>query len=87
MADTPLLQELDRNMDTVFDSLFILNQTMMAIVKSLPKSSALQVVPALDAVLSEIHLGKNPPAEHVQMTLKAWRNVAADIAEFQLIEK
>lgn len=81
MADTPLLQELDRNMDTVFDSLYVLNSVVAAIVQSLPTSSALQVVPALDAVLKEIQFEKNPLSDQHQMTLLAWRNAAANIAQ------
>jgi hypothetical protein len=68
------VQELNRSMDTTFDSLFVLNATVNAIMQALPADSANQVAQSLDEVLGEMsdHLG-----EDGRKTLLAWRNTAA----------
>lgn len=85
MNDKELLAELDRNMDTVFDSLYVLNSVVAAIVESLPKPSALQVVPALDVVLKEIQFEKNPLSDEHLMQLLTLRDAAARIAQVPLL--
>jgi len=80
MADSPLVRELDRNMDTVYDSLYVLNAAMTAMVQSMPTAMAAQMVPRLDEVIDHLDEGANPPAEFHQMTLNGWRNMAAQIS-------
>jgi len=84
MADGHLVRELDRNMDTVFDSLYVLNSAMQAIVESLPPAVAAQAVPRMDAVIDGMNAEKNPPSEFHQLTLNGWRNMAAKLAGLPL---
>lgn len=79
MAKDDLVQELDRNMDTVYDSLYVLNATMTAIVQALQVESAAQVTRALDESIDGHGLSAevNPPGTLAQTTLAGWRNMAA----------
>ncbi len=77
MAKDDLVQELDRNMDTVFDSLYVLNATMTAIVQALQAESAAQVTRALDESIDGLSAEANPPGTLGQTTLVGWRNLAA----------
>lgn len=86
MSDKELLLELDKNMDMVFDSLNIVNSVVSAIVQSLPKSSALQVVTALDSTLKAMRLEANPVSDQQRMALRAWRNTAALIAKLPPVD-
>lgn len=75
--DTPLVQELDRNMDAVFDAVAVLNAAMSAIVQALPAEVATQVVQSLDQCLDALPEQRNPPGMTAQLTLNGWRNMAA----------
>lgn len=77
MAKDELVQELDRNMDTVYDSLYVLNATMTAIVQALQVESAAQVTRALDESIDGLSAEVNPPGTLAQTTLAGWRNMAA----------
>lgn len=77
MAKDDLVQELDRNMDTVYDSLYVLNATMTAIVQALQAESAAQVTRALDESIDGLSAEVNPPGTLAQATLAGWRNMAA----------
>lgn len=80
MDNKALLTELDKNMDTVFDSICVLNSVVAAIVQALPKASALQVVPALDAVMKDVEFEQNPLSDEHLKTLLSLRNAAAKLA-------
>ena len=82
MDDAGLIHELDRNMDTTFGGLLVLNLAMTALVKSLPEQSAAQFSRALDASLDHIGDSENPPALVHRQTLNAWWNLAAHKAGF-----
>ena len=77
MAKDELVQELDRNMDTVYDSLYVLNATMTAIVQALQVEAAAQVTRALDESIDGLSVEVNPPGTLAQTTLAGWRNMAA----------
>ena len=77
MAKDDLVQELDRNMDTVYDSLYVLNATMTAIVQALQAESAAQVTRALDESIDGLSAETNPPGTLAQATISGWRNMAA----------
>ncbi|MCG9079447.1 hypothetical protein [Laribacter hongkongensis] len=77
MEKDDLVQELNRNMDTVYDSLYVLNATMTAIVQSLHAESAAQVMHALDESLDSLSAEANPPGTLAQTALAGWRNLAA----------
>ena len=77
MAKDDLVQELDRNMDTVYDSLHVLNATMTAIVQALQTESAAQITRALDEGIDGLSAETNPPGTLAQATLAGWRNMAA----------
>ena len=77
MANDDLLLELDRNMDTVYDSLHVLNATMTAIVQALQVESAAQVTRALDESIDGMSAEASPPGTLAQTTLAGWRNMAA----------
>lgn len=77
MAKDELVQELDRNMDTVYDSLYVLNATMTAIVQALQVESAAQVTRALDESIDGLSAEASPPGTLAQATLAGWRNMAA----------
>lgn len=79
MSDA-LVKELDRNMDAVFDSLYVLNAAMAAIVQSLQPGPAAQVVQRLDEVIDGLADETNPPGRAAQLALHGWRNTAAKIA-------
>lgn len=70
------IQELNRDMDAVYDSLLVLNDAVTAIMKHLPAESAGPVTKCLDECLAEPK-GENPPGELAETTLRAWRNMAA----------
>lgn len=80
MSHTSQVQELDRNMDAVFDALAVLNATMSAIVQSLPGEMASAVSRHLDQCLDALPQERNPPGMTAQLTLNGWRNMAAQRA-------
>ncbi|MGE1004189.1 hypothetical protein ACKZDW_00790 (plasmid) [Ralstonia syzygii subsp. celebesensis] len=80
MAKDDLVQELDRNMDAVFDSLYALNATMSALVQALQAEPAAQVMRALDASIDGLSSEANPPGTLGQATLVGWRNMVAQRA-------
>ncbi|WP_374351645.1 hypothetical protein [Chitinimonas sp.] len=74
------IKALDRDMDAVFDSLYILNAAMTAIVQALPHQTSAQVTQYLDRCIDDLpneatHLG--PTA---QQMLLGWRNMTAEQA-------
>ena len=81
MADKELVKELDRNMDTVFDNLYVINAAMEALAQSLPPQSAALLVNHLDAALKTIGEGINPPSSFHQGLLVRWQLLAAQRAE------
>ncbi len=83
MADDNLVNELDRNMDTVFDSLYVLNATMNAVVQSLQPQAATHVMRRLDEALDGMDYETNPPARFHRLVMNGWRNMAAQIAGSQ----
>lgn len=80
MPHTEKVQELDRNMDAVFDALRVLNATMSAIVQSLPGEMAGAVTDSLDQCLDALPEENNPPGLTARLTLNGWRNMAAQRA-------
>ena len=72
--------ELDRNMDTVFDAVAVLNATMQAIIKSLPADISVQIAQRLDPAIDALGQQPNPPGYMATMTLYGWRNMAAQQA-------
>lgn len=72
--------ELDRNMDTVFDAVAVLNATMQAIIQSLPADISVQIAQRLDPTIDALGLQPNPPGDMATMTLYGWRNMAAQRA-------
>lgn len=72
--------ELDQNMDDVFDAVAVLNATMQAIIQSLPADVSGQVAQRLDPVIDELTQQRNPPGRMANLTLHAWRNMAAQQA-------
>ncbi len=71
------VQEIDKEMDVVYDSVLVLNSAVTAIIKSLPYETAVSVVQSLDAVIAEIQEYENPPEGLPLATLHGWRNMAA----------
>lgn len=82
MDEKKLLRELDRNMDHAYDSLFVLNAAVDAIIRALPAEAAGSVMQSLDAVLQEVAADANPPGEPSRTVLQGWRNAAARRAGF-----
>lgn len=76
------IRELDRNMDTAFDSLFVLNTAVNAIISALPQESARQVVQSLDAGFDELLAEKRAFEPLCRETLLGWRNAAARLAGY-----
>ncbi|MGQ0711003.1 MAG: hypothetical protein ACT4NV_14800 [Rhodoferax sp.] len=83
MKRDDLMQELDRNMDTVFDNLYVLNAAMTAMVKALAPATAAQFVQELDQTLDGFFEGRNPPGFVAHQTLLGWRNMAAAAARIE----
>lgn len=80
MKKAPSLESVDRDMDTAFDSLYVLNTTVQAIVESMPPGMALRVVPRMDAVIYTLHQELNPVGQFHRSVLIRWRNIAAHVA-------
>lgn len=74
---TNLLNELDRNMDSVYDALYVLNSAMAAIVQALPADTAAPVTQSLDRCIDALNEGQNRLDESARQTLFGWRNMAA----------
>ena len=75
-----LVQELDRNMDSVFDNLYVLNAAMTAMVNALEPAAAAETVRHLDQSLGQMLGGQNPPGFQAIALLRGWRNMAATAA-------
>lgn len=71
------LVELDHDMDTVWDSLLVLNTAMHAIVQALPADMSGAVARSMDASIDELPASENPPGDLATQTLYGWRNMAA----------
>lgn len=81
MSDTEKIDELDRNMDTVFDSLLILNSTVQALVECLPVEAAQNFVPRMDQMIDSMKHLQNPPDPYLLEKLFGWRNLAATLVK------
>lgn len=77
MTNKKLVAELDRNMDTVYDDLYVLNGVVDALVQALQPQAAARVTQLLDGLLDNMHLAENPPSASHQDRLRYWRNRAA----------
>lgn len=75
-----LVQQLDRNMDTVYDAVCVLNSAMTAIMRALPTETAAPVARYLDEILDSLPGEENPPEGLALETLRGWRNMAAKTA-------
>ncbi|QOK96790.1 hypothetical protein HF909_10330 [Ralstonia pseudosolanacearum] len=80
MEKTDLTQELDRNMDAVFDNLLVLNTAMTAMVQSLDPKTAAGFAQKLDTAMSRMQLLQNRPGPAAWQQLHAWRNQAGSLA-------
>lgn len=81
MTSPARIEELDRNMDTVFDNLLAINTFLEALAQSLDPSTAAGVVQRMDPRLDEAHLGANPPGVMGMNLLFGLRNCCARLAE------
>lgn len=80
MADNELVNELDRNMDTTFDNLNIINAAITAFAQTLQPAPAQQVAARLDETLDSYAKEVRPPSRFHQDILRGWRNMAAQRA-------
>lgn len=80
MAKDEAVKELDRDMDTVFDSLYVINAVLHAVVQALRPADAEKAVLHLDAVIDGLDLESHPPAQYHREILYGWRNMTANIA-------
>ncbi len=77
MPKNNLLADIDRSVDYAYDSIYILNAAVTAIVEGLGAQSAARVMQALDVSLDDLLIEENPPGPGTQETLLGWRNMAA----------
>jgi len=80
MSEEDRINELDRNMDDAFDSLYVANAVLHALVSVLKPDDAALVARQLDIVIDGLSQEQNPPAPHHQKTLHGWRNLVANKA-------
>lgn len=73
------LQELNRNMDDVFDAIQVLNTAMTAMVQSLEPKAAARFAQQLDEAIDGLGLQSNPPDSAARRQLYSWRNRAGSL--------
>lgn len=76
MSDKERLNELDRNMDTVFDTVFMLTLAMDAVVQSLPPAVAALAAERMSESLAQIARDKQVETSSFPGRLRAWRDAA-----------
>lgn len=77
---TARVDELDRNMDTVFDNLLAINTFITALAQSLDAETALAVAQRMDPHLDELGTMKNPPGAAGTNLVYGLRNMCAQRA-------
>lgn len=74
------VDELDRNMDAVFDNLLAINTFVTALAQSLEPQTALAVVQRMDPLLDKMKSLPNPPGVAGANLLFGLRNMSAQQA-------
>lgn len=74
------LQELNRNMDTVFDAIRVLNAAVSAMVKSLDPAAAATFACHMDEAIDALAQEQNPLGISAHQQIHSWRNQAGSFA-------
>ncbi|RJX32322.1 MAG: hypothetical protein C4516_04280 [Oxalobacter sp.] len=78
------VEELDKNMDTVYDNLFVLNAVIGAMVNCLPLESAEAISRQLDQRIDGMRRDGTKLGPLGTQMMHAWRNEAARLAGIAL---